>query len=430
MKEIKFSWKDSLVKKGEIVKLEKKLQLEIERMQQAETKEYNDLRCSINLPNDLVSLRRVKNVVRECLRLNPDYLIVVGVGGSSLGTIAVQEAILGKYYNQLKSDIKIFYVDNVDSDSLGDVLRIIEPALKEGKKIIVNGVSKSGNSTETIANFEIVTGLLRKYVKDYEKYVVVTTDKFSPFWDLALDKAFNILEVPANVGGRYSVFSPVGLFPLGMLGINLEKLLRGAKDMKKLCLKKDISKNPAVLSATIHYSNYRSGKKISNMFLFSSDLESLGKWERQLMGESIGKKGKGITPTVAIGSTDLHSLIQLYLGGPNDTFTSFISVKNNNTFLKIPPLKEYNELVEDIQSDSLDEIMNAIMKGIEVSYRKGKRPFMEIELLNKKAFTIGAFLQYKMMEMMYLGYLMSVNPFDQPDVEKYKKETRRILKNI
>src|SRR3989344_6078524 len=172
MKEIKFSWKDSLVKKGEIVKLEKKLQPEIERMQQAETKEYNDLRCSINLPNDLVSLRRVKNVVRECLRLNPDYLIVVGVGGSSLGTIAVQEAILGKYYNQLKSDIKIFYVDNVDSDSLGDVLRIIEPALKEGKKIIVNGVSKSGNSTETIANFEIVTGLLRKYVKDYEKYVV------------------------------------------------------------------------------------------------------------------------------------------------------------------------------------------------------------------------------------------------------------------
>jgi glucose-6-phosphate isomerase len=424
---IKFSWKDSLVSKSEINKLERKLQPEIEDMQEAELKEYNDLRASINLPEDLGNLKIVKSVVRDCLKLKPDYLVVVGIGGSNLGTIAVQEAVLGELYNQLDSQLKVLYIDTVDSDSLSDVLRIIEPALKKGKKVVVNGISKSGRTTETIANFEIVVGLLRKYIKDYEKYVVVTSDKFSPFWDLALDKSFNVLEIPKRVGGRYSVFSSVGLFPLGMLGVNLERLLRGAKDMKKICLHTDIRKNPAALSAAIQYKNHKKGKKISNMFLFSNDLESIGKWERQLMGESIGKKGRGITPTFAIGSTDLHSLVQLYLGGPNDKIHSFISVKKNNTNLAVPNLSEYSELVDDIQKKPLSEIMDAILSGVRASFRKGKRPFIDVELPNKKAFTIGALLQYKMMEMMYLGYLLNVNPFNQPDVEGYKKITRGLL---
>ena len=424
---IKFSWKDSLISKSEIKKLEKKLQPEIEDMQEAELKEYNDDRASINLCDDRGSLKRVKKVIGECLRLNPEYLVVVGIGGSNLGTIAVQEAVLGKLYNQLDSGIKVLYVDTVDSDSLSDVLRIIEPALKSGKKVIVNGVSKVGRTTETIANFEVVVSVLRKYIKDYERYVVVTTDKFSPFWDLALDKAFNVLEIPRKVGGRYSVFSPVGLFPLGMLGINLERLLRGASDMKKICLHEDIKRNPAALSASIQYANHKKGKKISNMFLFSNDLESIGKWERQLMGESLGKKGKGMTPITSIGSVDLHSMTQLYLGGPNDKFTTFVSVKNNNSALKIPLLNEYEDLVDDIQGKSFSEVMEAILLGVKASYRKGKRGFIDIEIPNKKAFTIGALLQYKMMEMMYLGFLLGVNPFNQPDVEKYKRETRRIL---
>jgi len=425
---IKFSWKDSLVSKAEINKLERKLQPEIENMQEVELKEYNDDRASINLPDDRGSLKKVKRLVGECLRLKPDYLVVVGIGGSNLGTIAVQEAVLGKLYNQLNPELHVLFVDSVDSDSLSDTLRIIEPVLKSGKKIIVNGISKSGKTTETIANFEIIVSLLRKYVKDYERYVVVTSDKFSPFWDLALDKAFNVLEIPKKVGGRYSVFSPVGLFPLGMLGINLERLLRGASDMKKICLYSDVRKNPAALSAAIQYANYKKGKKISNLFLFSNDLESVGKWERQLMGESLGKKGKGITPTVAIGSTDLHSLVQLYLGGPNDKFTTFVSVRDNNSKLKIPLLNEYRELVDDIGGKNLSEIMGAILLGVKASYRKSKRPFIDIEIPNKKAFSVGALLQFKMMEMMYLGYLLNVNPFNQPDVEKYKKETRELLK--
>ncbi len=425
---IRFSFKDSLIKEREINKLAKKLRPEIEDMQEAELKEYNDDRASINLPDDLANLKNVKRVISECLKLNPDYLVVVGIGGSNLGTIAVQEAVLGKFYNQLDSKLKIFYVDTVDSDSFGDVLRILEPELKKGKKIIVNGISKSGKTTETIANFEILVNLIRKYVKDYEKYVVVTTDKFSPFWDLALDKAFNVLEIPKKVGGRYSVFSPVGLFPLGMLGINLERLLRGAREMKKICLNEKIMKNPAVMSAVIEYANYHKGKSISNLFLFSSDLESIGKWNRQLFGESLGKKKKGITPIISIGTTDLHSMLQLYLGGPNDKFTTFVFVEKENTKLIMPKLSEYDLLVDDIQGKELSDIMNAILVGVKSSYRINKRPFISIELSNKKDFNIGALLQYKMMQTMYLGFLLGVNPFNQPDVEKYKEETRRILR--
>ena len=418
---IRFSFKDSLIKEREINKLAKKLRPEIEDMQEAELKEYNDDRASINLPDDLANLKNVKRVISECLKLNPDYLVVVGIGGSNLGTIAVQEAVLGKFYNQLDSKLKIFYVDTVDSDSFGDVLRILEPELKKGKKIIVNGISKSGKTTETIANFEILVNLIRKYVKDYEKYVVVTTDKFSPFWDLALDKAFNVLEIPKKVGGRYSVFSPVGLFPLGMLGINLERLLRGAREMKKICLNEKIMKNPAVMSAVIEYANYHKGKSISNLFLFSSDLESIGKWNRQLFGESLGKKKKGITPIISIGTTDLHSMLQLYLGGPNDKFTTFVFVEKENTKLIMPKLSEYDLLVDDIQGKELSDIMNAILVGVKSSYRINKRPFISIELSNKKDFNIGALLQYKMMQTMYLGFLLGVNPFNQPDVEKYKE---------
>ena len=425
---IKFSFKDSLIKEKEINKLAKRLLPEIENMQEAELKEYTDDRASINLPDDLASLKNVKRVIRECLKLNPDYLVVVGIGGSNLGTIAVQEAVLGKLYNQLDSKLKIFYLDTVDSDSFGDVLRILEPELKKGKKVIVNGISKSGKTTETIANFEILVNLIRKYDKDYEKYVVVTTDKFSPFWDLALDKAFNVLEIPRKIGGRYSVFSPVGLFPLGMLGINLERLLRGAREMKKICLNENIMKNPATMSAAIEYANYHDGKHISNLFLFSSDLESIGKWNRQLFGESLGKKNKGITPITSIGTTDLHSMLQLYLGGKNDKFTTFVSINKNNTELSLPKISEYEELVDNIQGKKLSEVMDAILLGVKTSYKINKRPFISIEIPNKKAFTIGVFLQYKMMQTMYLGFLLGVNSFNQPDVEKYKEETRRILR--
>jgi glucose-6-phosphate isomerase len=255
-------------------------------------------------------------------------------------------------------------------------------------------------------------------------------------WNIAVKEGFNVLEIPKKVGGRYSVFSPVGLFPLGLLGINIERLLDGTKCMKEACIDTNIEENPAAISAAIQYLHYTSGKNISDLFLFANDLEFLGKWCRQLMAKSLGKefnkKGEtvniGITPAISIGSTDLHLMAQLYLGGSYDKFTMFLSVENSNSQINVQTLKGYSKLVYGIQGKSLESIMSAIAEGTKAAFRKGKRPFMEVKLPCKSEYPIGQFLQFKMMETIYLGYLLGVNPFDQPNVENYKEETQKILR--
>ena len=437
MKTIEFNYSTCLISQKELDQLEKQLQREIEQINLALIKGYDDDRASINLSNDKENLDNVKTLVNKKLKLNPKYLIVVGIGGSNLGTLAVQEAVLGKLYNQIDPDLKVLYADTVDSDLIANIISILEPVLKKGENVIVNGVSKSGGTTETIANFEVLVDVLKKYKKQYEQYVVVTTDKDSKFWNFAIEKRFEVLEIPKKVGGRYSVFSSVGLFPLGMLGIDIDQLLNGAKLMRDKCLNQNLEDNPAALSASLIYQHKLNGKDIHDLFLFSSDLESIGKWYRQLMGESIGKEFdkkekrvfEGITPTVSIGSTDLHSMAQLYLGGPYDKFTTFVRVEKNRRIVTIPNYPEYSELVRGIQAQSLSVIMDAILTGVQRAFIKGKRPFVEIVLPDKSAFSIGQFLQFKEMEMMYLGYLLGVNPFDQPNVESYKKETKMILED-
>jgi glucose-6-phosphate isomerase len=380
-------------------------------------------------------LCEVERITKGNLQSKPEYLIVVGIGGSNLGTIAVQEAILGKLYNQLTPSIKVLYADTVDSDLIYAIIRLVKPVLERDGNIVLNLVSKSGTTTETVANSEILIALLKKYKENYGKYVNITTDKGSKLWDLALKEGFNVLEIPKKVGGRYSVFSPVGLFPLGLLGINTAQLLRGARSMRDACIDMNIEENPAALSAVIQYLHYKGGRNISDLFLFSNDLESLGKWYRQLMAESLGKefnkKGErvniGITPTVSIGSTDLHSMAQLYLGGPYDKFTTFVRVKNNGSTMTVPNIEGYTDLVSGIRGKSLMNIMDATLEGTEAAFRAAKRPFAEITLPDKSESSIGQLLQFKMIETIYFAHLLNVNPFDQPNVENYKTETRKIL---
>jgi len=432
-----FSYDSSLISSEKRANTAERLIEEINCMNNAATMQYEDDRASINLPDDKKALKKIKMLVEEKKELKPSYLIVVGIGGSNLGTMAVQEAILGKLYNQLNPNIKVLYADTVDSDLINDIIKIIEPILKKGENIIINGVSKSGGTTETISNFEILVELLKKYRKDYEKYVVVTSDKNSKFWDFSIENRFDVLEIPKKVGGRYSVFSAVGLFPLGLIGIKIDQLLKGAHDMKNKCLNDNILENPAAISATLIYLHRKKDKNIHDLFLFGNGLESVGKWYRQLMGESIGKEFnkekkrvfEGITPTVSIGSVDLHSMAQMYLGGPYDKYTTFVNVKQNNSDMVVPDIKEYSKLVEVIQGRRLKELMDAIMEGVKTAFKKGKRPFSEIILQDKSEYSIGQLLQFKMMEMMYLGFLLEVNPFDQPNVEDYKSETRSILES-
>jgi glucose-6-phosphate isomerase len=231
------------------------------------------------------------------------------------------------------------------------------------------------------------------------------------------------------------VFSFVGLFPLAVLGVDITRLLRGATSMRDKCITK-LSSNPAAMSAILQFMHYSmEGRNISDMFLFAKDLESLGRWYRQLMGESVGKEYDesgtqvfaGITPTVSIGSVDLHSVAQLYLGGPYDKYHTFVSCKWDNK-VKVPNLKHFDRLVKNIQGRPFEEIMDAILQGVKKAFAKDSRPFCEVLLPDKSEESVGQFMQWKMCEMMYLGFLMGVNPFNQPNVESYKKETRKLLK--
>lgn len=435
MNPIRFNFEKSLISSEQIEQVEDKLISEIKKMNQATKKGYEDDRASINLPVDSATVQQVLDVVNRKKDLNPNYIVVVGIGGSNLGTIAVFEAILGKKHNLKHHWKKILFADTVDSDLLNDIKEIVEPVLKNNGNILLNVVSKSGSTTETIANFEVLLSLLQKYADKTQDFVVITTDHDSKLWHLAKEKGYDVLQIPKKVGGRFSVFSAVGLFPLALIGVDITRLLDGAKMMRSCCLSENIKDNPAARAAAISFFHYSNKKNIHDLFLFSDDLESVGKWYRQLFAESLGKEFNinddrvftGFTPTFSIGSTDLHSMAQLYLGGPFDKFTTFVHVENNKQKINLPKLKDYDQLVSGIQGKNMKTIMNAIYEGVKTAFVKGNRPFVEVVLPDKSEESIGQFLQFQMMQTMLLGNLLEVNTFDQPNVESYKKETRSLL---
>ncbi len=338
---------------------------------------------------------------------NASAIIVVGIGGSNLGTMAVQEAVLGKYHNLLadgKTKKRIFYADTADADSFG---AITELAKKSEGNVLINAVSKSGTTAETNANFNALICALGEKAS-----VVVTGDAGSKALAEAEKKGYDTLTIPPVVGGRYSVFSNVGLFPLAAMRVDIGNLLEGATDAVDGCLNEGIESPAAAIAALVHM-HWKNGIRIHNQFLFSNDLESTGKWYRQLMGESVGKKGNGITPTVSIGTTDLHSMAQLYFN-TNDTFHRMVRVKewkNGNTS----------------EGRKLKIIMGILADSVEEAFAKNKKPFIKLVLRDKSAYSIGQLLQLEMVEMMLLAKLMGVNPFDQPDVELYKKIARKKL---
>lgn len=394
------------------------LNKEIDRIIAAQSQDYKTDYASINLAYDHTLLDTVKNLAAEKLKLNPDILIIVGIGGSNLGTAAIVQALYGVLYNE-RSPLKIYFADTVDPDYIHEIVCIADAALAAGQTILLNVISKSGTTTETIANFKLFCDILKKHhSNNYKNYVVITTDENSDLHKCAQTEHIYCLIIPAKVGGRYSIFSAVGLFPLALANIDITQLCTGAQTALSLCTQKDDSNNVAATSAAIMYLLYKKGYTIHNSFFFSVALENLGKWYRQLMAESIGKKydnnnsvvHNGILPTVSIGSTDLHSLAQLYLSGPYNIFTTFISVENH-----------------DHDSASFSTIMNAILEGTMRTYKNDNRPFVLIKTPEKTAYYLGQFMQIKMCEIMYLGFLMNVNPFDQPQVELHKKEVRKIL---
>lgn len=407
-----FKFEYSLLRRSQINSITKRLEKEIKTIKKRLRHSYSSNYSFLNLPFDKQQLLEVKKAARKYRNL--DYVVVVGMGGSILGTMAIYASLCDTL---VKKHPKLLFLDNIDSDKLREVLDKISKS-----NYLINVVSKSGNTTETIANFLVLIKELKLNPKELTKRVVITCDYNTRLYNMGLDMGLYVLGTQSHIGGRFSVFSSVGLFPLYLCGVNIDLVLLGARSAVSDMLS---TKSPSALSAAILYSHLKT-KNIHDTFLFDSNLESFGKWYRQLLAESTGKRGAFCyTPTVSIGSSDLHSIGQLYLGGPNDKFTTFVKVKKSAHDFVVPA--GFDFIVEGVSKKKISQIRDFIYAGVKKAYIRKKMPFVEVVLEKKSEEVLGELMTFKMIETLFLGHLMGVNVFDQPAVELYKKETRRLL---
>ena len=401
---------------------------------------YQTKYAFLNVPSDVsihkAVMQRIKDIQESTLINTPITLLLIGIGGSNLGTLAVHASIHGPDCVSCPNGNQLLCIDTVDSDQTTSIINSFEKAINNGNQVHINIVSKSGKTTETIAQSALFIDLLKKHFPDtYTQKITITTDHLSPLWHFAQANNIACLTIPAQVGGRYSVLTATGLFPLAFCGIDTEALCTGAQDANKQCTNTDLITNPAAIRSALIYNWYKENIHIHDLFIFDRALAPLGQWYRQLVGESIGKQHDldgnniriGITPTVSIGSTDLHSMGQLYLGGPRERFTTFLEVTNQHTTHLIPNIPGLEKLVPNIAGKSVHQIMNAIILGTQQTYESENLPFTKIVLEQKDEYTIGSLLQTLMIETVYLAHLLQVNPFDQPHVELYKQKTRAAL---
>lgn len=394
------------------------------------------LEASLLLPEDDAYAQASYEVVEALRTPELKYVFVVGIGGSNLGTKAIFDALhMHESAFGFLSGPELLFSDTPDPTQLKAQVRLIEERVHTPEEVAIVVISKSGGTTETIFNAEtLLAALAEKFQTVPKERVAVITDEGSKLWQAAEARGFLKAAVPEAVGGRFSVLSAVGLIPLALAGVDVEELRRGAADMLAVSLL-DSDDNLARASAAVLCASLESGKSIHDTFTFLPQLYSSGLWYRQLMGESVGKAydldgdlvHTGMTPTVSIGSTDLHSVAQLYLGGPRDKITTFLSLTNEADSLATPQKRVFPDLVPMINGRSAEEVMSAIYEGTKIAYQKNQLPFMEMVFEEISAYSLGAWLQSKMVEMMYLGHLLNVNTFDQPNVESYKVETKKIL---
>lgn len=398
---------------------------------------YRDHRDMVKLPFD-TDLARASE--EAALELHPErlkYIFVIGIGGSNLGTKAVYDAFFGFADILLPHrSPKVVFLDTVHSallESLEASIRETRPAVEEIALVLI---TKSGTTTESIANFEIVFELLTNiFKKDITDRTIIITDGRSSLAENARKASMRVVAIPEQIGGRFSFLTPVGLVPLYLMNFDVNALLGGAAAMHSRCLLTDALENPAIASAATIFFHMQENDAALNSFFFEPQLESLGKWYRQLVAESIGKEkdreGRivhtGIIPIVSIGSTDLHSMVQLYLGGPRNMFTSFIRTRNTLSTPATPATFLFSNILPHIENKSARDIMTAIYDGVIAAYRSEGLPFAEISLEDISPQMLGQFFQFKMMEVVLLGELLNVDVFDQPSVELYKTETRKRL---
>ena len=366
-----------------------------------------------------------------------DNVLVLGIGGSALGGIAVTEALLKPYWNLLTDEQRdglprIFFLDNIDPDTMNGLLQVLDL-----KKTLVNVITKSGDTAETMSQFMVFKDLLQKELgDDYRKHIIATTDKsVGVLKQLADQEGYKTFIIPEDVGGRFSVFSAVGLVPFALVGLDVDQIINGIKDMDLALKNTDINQNIAAQNALIHYlMDVKLGKRLSVMMPYSSRLKYVSDWYVQLWAESLGKEFNrngekvniGPTPIKALGATDQHSQIQLYNEGPNDKLITFIRVENFDTTLEIPKIFEYTG-IGYLGGKTINDLINAEADSTRVSLSDYSRPTVTISLEKIDEYNMAQLLYMLEIQTAIAGELYNINAFDQPGVEQAKNYTYALM---
>ena len=390
-----------------------------------------------DLPYKTDTVEQVKKLVAQ-LRGRCENLVVLGIGGSALGNIALQTALNPFMYNlddRQRKGPRLFVFDNVDPPQFASFLEWIDDKLD---RTIFNVISKSGRTAETAAQLLIIQQLLteRMGADGLRSQVIATTDREKgTLRKMANQAGLRCLDVPDGVGGRFSVLSAVGLFSAAMCGIDIDALLAGARDMDERISREDFLTNPAAINAAINYHFYQHGKRSVVMMPYSNALKDLADWYRQLWAESLGKKvdleGRevwvGPTPIKALGTTDQHSQVQLYREGPNDKLVMFLEVRDFESDLTVGPAPNSAPELEYLAGKRLSTLLNSEKQATEYALLQDDRPCLTVLFDEISPYTVGQFIYLFEVTTSIAGALFNINPYDQPAVELGKEATFALM---
>jgi len=364
-----------------------------------------------------------------------DDLVVLGIGGSALGTTAIFNALCPSHNLLSKTDRnglpRLFVLDNVDPDGFAASLALCDP-----RRTCFLVISKSGSTVETTGQFLVARQWIEAVVGDSfrDHFVMITDPQNGALRELAEREGYRSFAIPAGVGGRFSVFTPVGLLPLACVGVDIASLLRGAAEFAEHVCAAELEKNPAYLNAALQYLAYGKGLRISVLMPYSDRLRDIADWFRQLWAESLGKKfatdgsvvHAGPTPVNALGSTDQHSQVQLYVEGPFDKLVTFIRVENFDRDLPFPAYASSPQM-SYLAGHTMGELLRVEQQATAAALVKSQRSNCTITVPEVNAAILGRLLYMFEVQTLFAGYLFAVNPLDQPGVEEGKHFTYALM---
>lgn len=389
-----------------------------------------------NLP--YVDEKVIDEMLDYCGTINKacESFVVLGIGGSALGPLAVATSLIHLHHNDLpkikRNAPKLYVEDNVDPERMAALLDIIDL-----KTSYFNVITKSGETSETLSQFLILYDLLKKELGEEEakKHIIVTTTiGKGTLYKVAAKEGFKIYGVGEGVGGRFSVLCPVGLITFAVMGIDVKAMLKGARLMSEASANPDVFKNPALLTAFLQTVSMDRGKNISVLMPYADSLKYMSDFYCQLWGESLGKavdnNGKtinaGQTPVKALGVTDQHSQVQLYTEGPYDKVVTFLAVEKFKKEVVITDDKTI-DACDFLKNHTMNELINAERTATEFALTKAKRANFTIIFPKVDANNIGELLSYFMYQTAFAGALLNIDTFNQPGVEEGKKATFAML---